>query len=547
MREATPIDPHLFKNKRTLNSKRKGRQILATLEERLRFEEFISDFSAKFINLPSEQMDAWIEQGLKQVVEFLDIDRSSLLQFSETKDELKIVYTYARPGLEPLIKLMKVDDLFPWATPKALLGNVISFSSLDEFPPEAKTDRNSFAAMNLKSNINMPLSIGGSVEYILSVGALREERKWPPELFPRLQLIGEILINALDRKEREEKLHIAFEEIRQLKKQMETENLYLREAVATEFTHDEIVGHSPAIQRVLAQIQQVAPTDSSVLIEGETGVGKELIARAIHNHSSRKKRIMVTVSCSTLPASLIESELFGREIGAYTGALSKQVGRFEIADGSTIFLDEIGELSPELQNKLLRVLQEGEFERLGSPKKIKVNVRVIAATNRDLAEEVRKGSFRKDLYYRLRVFPIHAPPLRERLEDIPNLVEVFVDEFRKKMGKKIKTVSRKSLETLQRYSWPGNIRELRNIVEYAVIISSGSTLNIPLPEEPAESDSLPQTLEGMEKTHILKVLKETNWRIKGRHGAAKILGLNPSTLYFKMKKMNIPTREDKIV
>jgi transcriptional regulator with GAF, ATPase, and Fis domain len=334
------------------------------------------------------------------------------------------------------------------------------------------------------------------------------------------------------------------EEIRKLKEQVEAENLYLRESITTKYAYGEIVGHSPAIQKVLGQVQKVAPTDSTVLIEGETGVGKELVARAIHSLSARKNRLMVTVNCATLPAALIESELFGRESGAYTGALSRQIGRFEVADGSTIFLDEIGELPIELQTRLLRVLQEGEFERLGSPKKIKVDVRVIASTNRDLAEEVHKGNFRKDLYYRLRVFPIQVPPLRERPEDIPLLVKVFVDEFGKKMGKTIQTVSRKTLETLQRYSWPGNIRELRNVVEHAMIISSGSKLNILLPEEPALSDSPLQTLEETERQYILEVLEKTNWRIKGRYGAAEILGLNPSTLYFKMKKLNISTRED---
>lgn len=513
---------------------------ITSLEQRLHFEEFISEFSAKFVNLDSAEVDNWIDQGLKQVVEFLGVDRSSLLQFSGANEALVVTHSYSKPGCSPIPKMTDVKgSSFPWISPKVLQGEIVCSSSLDEFPPEAGVDRDSLAALNMKSYIIVPLSIGGSVQYVLSAGALKLEKSWPPEMVSRLRLIGEILVNALDRKKREEELHRTLDEIHQLKEQAEAENIYLRESMSLECGSDEIVGQSPAIQKVLAQIKKVAPTDATILLEGETGVGKEVVARLIHKLSARKNRVMVVVNCAALPATLIESELFGRESGAYTGALSKQIGRFEIADGSTILLDEIGELSPELQTKLLRVLQEGEFERLGSPKKIKVDVRVIAATNRDLTEEARTGNFRKDLYYRLRVFPIYVPPLRERQEDIPLLVQVFVNEFAKKMGKNIQTISRKSMEALQRYPWTGNIRELRNVVEYAMIINSGSKLNIPLPQETAVTDSPLQTLEEIEKQHILKVLEQTNWRIKGDYGAAEILGLNPSTLYFKLKKMNI--------
>jgi formate hydrogenlyase transcriptional activator len=474
----------------SLSPKNEIHSTVTHLERRLRFEEFISELSAKFVNLPHKEVDAWIDQGLKQVVEFLDVDRSSLMQFSGEEADLLITHVYSKPGFPLPPKMLRFKkSSFPWIGPKIVKGETLYFSSLDEFPPEAKADRDNFAALNLKSNIIVPLSIGGSVQCVLTVGSLKEEKIWSPEMVSRLQLIGEILVNALDRKSREEELHQRLEEIHQLKEQIEAENLYLRESIIAECSTGEIVGQSPAIQKVLAQVKKVAPTNSTVLIEGETGVGKELIARVIHKLSSRKNRLMVTVNCATLPAALIESELFGRETGAYTGALSRQIGRFEVADGSTIFLDEIGELPQELQVKLLRVLEEGEFERLGSPKEIKVNVRVIASTNRDLAEEVRKGNFRKDLYYRLRVFPIHVPPLRERLEDITVLVRVFVNEFEKKMGKTIRTISLKSLENLQRYSWPGNIRELRNVVEYAMINESNGRLNISLPKEPDSNNS----------------------------------------------------------
>ena len=283
----------------------------------------------------------------------------------------------------------------------------------------------------------------------------------------------------------------------------------------------------------------MAPTDSSVLIRGETGTGKELLAQAIHRLSPRGRHVMVKVNCAALPSGLVESELFGREKGAFTGALARQVGRFEVADGSTLFLDEVGELPADVQVKLLRVLQEGEFERLGSPRTIKVNVRVIAATNRDLAEEVRKGRFREDLFYRLNVFPIRMPPLRERPQDIPLLVWVFLEDLSSRMGKKITQVPRAAMEALQRHSWPGNIRELRNVIEHAAIITTGDTLRVPALGVDAPAAPLPQTLADAERKHILRALESTGWRIKGPKGAAMVLGLNPATLYSRMKKLGI--------
>jgi transcriptional regulator with GAF, ATPase, and Fis domain len=272
---------------------------------------------------------------------------------------------------------------------------------------------------------------------------------------------------------------------------------------------------------------------------GETGTGKELLARAIHNISARKARPMIKVNCAALPPTLIESELFGREKGAYTGALTKQKGRFEVADGSTIFLDEISELPLELQSKLLRVLQEGHFERLGSSKTIAVNVRIIAATNQNLSQAVQEGRFREDLYYRLNVFPITVPPLRERQEDIPTLVWAFVKEFEKTMAKRIKSIPRKSMQALQRYPWPGNVRELRNIIEQAMIISKDKVLNIRIPDM---SDLITEPeikLIDVERNHIVNILENTGWRIKGQNGAAKLLGLHPATLYSRMKRLGI--------
>jgi transcriptional regulator with GAF, ATPase, and Fis domain len=301
-----------------------------------------------------------------------------------------------------------------------------------------------------------------------------------------------------------------------------------------------VVGQSASIRRALTQVEQVAVTDSTVLLLGETGTGKELLATSIHELSARGNRTMVSVNCAAMPAALVESELFGREKGAFTGSLSRQVGRFELADGSTLFLDEVGDLPPETQAKLLRVLQEKQIERLGNPRPITVNVRVIAATNQDLEKAVREGKFREDLYYRLNVFPITVPPLRERREDIPLLVWAFVDEFAKTFNKNIESIDRENMDALQRYSWPGNIRELRNIVERAMIISTGPKLRIRLSTAaaPARAKGSSKMVD-VEREHILSALEESGWRVRGPHGAAAKLGLKPTTLEARMAMLGV--------
>jgi formate hydrogenlyase transcriptional activator len=350
------------------------------------------------------------------------------------------------------------------------------------------------------------------------------------------------------------------------------QNLYLQEEIKSVHNFEQIIGGSPALMEVLAAVGRVAPTDASVLITGETGTGKELIARAIHSTSKRKLKPFIRVNCAALPAGLVESELFGHEKGAFSGAIAKRLGRFELADGGTIFLDEIGELPPEAQVKLLRVLQEREFDRVGGTAPIQVDVRVIAATNRDLLQAVHEKTFREDLYYRLNVFPIHLPPLRERSDDIPLLVHFLVNKFTLRIGKTLDGVSRKTMQRLQEYPWPGNIRELENVLERAVILASGSTLEIapdllPAPPTapisavpPNQNGSLkaenhkdnalppaaqqtpekpPPSLEAVERDYILAVLEQTNWLITGPRGAAKILDVNPSTLRNRIKKLGI--------
>jgi len=347
--------------------------------------------------------------------------------------------------------------------------------------------------------------------------------------------------------ERTVDLRTALSEIKILKDQLETENIYFRQENKMRHRFDHILGQSDGLKYVLYRAEQVAPQNTTVLILGETGTGKELIAAAIHNLSPRQNRPLITVNCAALPANLIESELFGREKGAFTGADTRQVGRFEVAHGSTLCLDEIGELPLELQAKLLRVIQHNEFERLGSSQTIKVDVRIVATTNRNLEEEVRKGRFRQDLYYRLNVFPITVPPLRQRQEDIPLLVEAFIERYARKLGKEINSIQKETMKALQEYPWPGNIRELESIIERAVILCPGPVLQL---ADKLEISSLPlssavRTLEETERNQIIKTLSETRWRIEGKDGAAAILGLHPSTLRARMHKLGIVRPEIK--
>jgi transcriptional regulator with GAF, ATPase, and Fis domain len=376
---------------------------------------------------------------------------------------------------------------------------------------------------------------------------------------------GGVVISHADitaRKQSDEALRNALNEVRQLKERLEVENTYLLEEVSGVHRFGEIGGRSDSIAKALRHAELVAPTDATVLITGETGTGKELLARAVHARSKRSHRPLVNVNCAGLPASLIESELFGHEKGAYTGAATKRIGRFELANEATIFLDEVGELPLELQAKLLRVLQEGEFERLGSSKTIKVNTRVIAATNRDLGLAVKAGMFRDDLYYRLNVYPINLPPLRARKEDIPELVQTFLSEASRRLGRTFNDASQRVIEGFMKYDWPGNVRELQNVVERMAVTAKGSQLTLPadwmsdsqtpLRYEPVNSQRVNSavaaqqetTVESIERAHILRILEQRHWRIEGSQGAAIVLGLKPSTLRSRMRKLHIDRSAD---
>jgi formate hydrogenlyase transcriptional activator len=511
------------------------------LEERLRFERLLLDLSSKFVNIPTERVDSEIENGLRQVLEFFQVDRCALLRTLPGKTLWQITHIASSDNVPPVpVGVELPRSLYPWTYEKlADKHEVLFISRLDDLPAEANIDRHTCIEWGIRSYLNIPILMGESVDHIISVNSVKSERVWQEELFLRLRLLGEIFVNGLERKQNRLQLEERFQEIENLKQRLERENIYLKEEVKLLVEHTEIVGQSVAMKKILTQAEQVAQTDSTVLLLGETGTGKELLARAIHRMSLRKDRPLVTVSCSSLPPTLIESELFGREKGAYTGALSTMIGRFEIADGSTLFLDEIGELPLDLQSKLLRVLEEGSFERLGSTKPLHVNVRIIAATNRDIEQEVKDGKFRIDLFYRLNVFPIVIPPLRERPEDIPLLVRAIVSEFQNRMGKEIESIPKKTMQALQSYSWPGNVRELRNLIEHAMILNRGKTLDVDVPKRAFSETDATGNLQDMERMHMVAVLEKTGWRIAGQGGAAEVLGLKRTTLQAKMKKLGI--------
>ncbi|MBZ5564613.1 MAG: sigma 54-interacting transcriptional regulator [Acidobacteriia bacterium] len=391
-----------------------------------------------------------------------------------------------------------------------------------------------FVEEGIQSACIVPLITANQTLGTLSFGSLRERAFTQEDVDLLTQVASQIAIaveNAL-----------AYREIAELKNKLAEEKYYLEEEIRTEHNFEEVVGESSALKRVLSQVETVAPTDSTVLLLGETGTGKEVLARAIHNLSRRREHTFVKINCAAIPGGLLESELFGHEKGAFTGAIAQKIGRFELAHRGTLFLDEVGDIPLELQPKLLRVLQEKIFERLGGNREIQVDVRVVAATNQDLGQMVESRLFRSDLYYRLNVFPLRVPPLRERAEDVPLLVRYFVQKYARQMDKRIETIPSEAMEALVRYHWPGNVRELENLIERAVILSRGSVLQVPLGELQARSESESEvvtTLEAAERDHILRALRGTNWVVGGPRGAATRLGMKRTTLQSRMRKLGI--------
>jgi transcriptional regulator with GAF, ATPase, and Fis domain len=514
----------------------------ASAEELLAFERMLADFSARFANIPPEKVQFEIQVAQALLRQFLGFDCSTFAEFQDD-GSLVVVSSTAVEGVDPT-PLGPLPPQLSWFIDKLRSGEIFAVQNpADDLPPEAVGEAEYFRRTGMHSHLSIPLRIGGTVVGAIAFAAFRETRSWPDDLIARLMLVGGVFAHAIARRREQEKLLGAMAEIKVLKDRLERENAYLKHAAHVR--PQGLVGKSPRFLSVLEEIGQVAQTGSTVLLLGETGTGKEVLAQAIHDASSRRDRAMIKVNCAALPATLIESELFGREKGAFTGALARQAGRFEIADGSTIFLDEVGELPLELQPKLLRVLQEGEFERLGGSKTIKVDARVIAATNRPLAQAVSEGKFRRDLFYRLDVFPVEVPPLRERKEDIPLLSWTFVKEFSNSMGKAIDSIADDSMAALVAYAWPGNIRELRNVIERAMILARGPTLHIKLghPTLRPQAAHAAGTLEEAEREHILRALERCGWRIRGANAAAELLGIKPTTLESRIKKLGLVQRQ----
>ena len=655
------------------------------------FEALLWDLFLRLMDLPGDRVEAEIVDAQRRVCRALGLDRSALWQTRPAEPGrffVTHVYTAEHDGEAavlpdgsipsddgrefrlfefPLLKRSEASSFFDWVIQRTRDGLTTAIASLDDLPPEAARDRETFRRFGTLSSVLVPLMANGEALGCLSFATTRHARRWEPALVAKFERLAQVFAKALakkryeeqlrdteahrelaaesaeaglwdldlvtgrvrandatrrlfamgpeeifdfaralavihpgdrqrvldaiesgrehgayqhecrlqlpdgsmrwilsngryisplsgeaadrvlgvsvditERKLTEEKLHQALDELGRLHERLEQENVYLKREVMACRMPAQIVGTSAAIRRTAALIEQVAPTAATVLLTGETGTGKERVAAAIHELSPRKARAMVKVNCAAIPATLIESELFGREKGAYTGALTRQIGRFELASGSTIFLDEIGDLPLETQAKLLRVIETREFERLGSPSPVHVDVRILAATNRDLEREVRDGRFREDLFFRLNVFPITVPPLRARLEDLPLLVTALVDELSTAMGRRFDAVARSSILALQHYHWPGNIRELRNVIERAMITADGPLLHIGAPElaSPVRGSSA-RTLRSLEREHILETLQQTGWRIRGPRGAAVILGLPPTTLENRMARLGI--------
>jgi transcriptional regulator with GAF, ATPase, and Fis domain len=642
----------------------------------------VSDTSAALIHASPEDVKGTIETALGHFRTFFGAGRCALLIVSADRQIVNVFAASYASGIPQVSGDVNLAGLFPWATHKLVVEGVPTETrSLADLPPEAAIDRASWEALQTKSSLMVPIFTGPSVTHLIVMASVTEEREWPIEYVPRLRLLGEMMVAAVqrqqafdalraseaylreqttrlaaavdaaelgftvwavghgpifldartrdllgigpedelrahdvwlsriadsdrdqlaeisrqltageidraaaeyryahphrgwiwlrhtargsrddsapgrgltlvsavqditDRRSREEALKGANEELKRLRDRLERENVYLRKEAGHHAGGDLVAGRSPAIRHVLELAAQVAPSASTVLLTGETGTGKERFAAYIHQASPRQGRHMVRVNCSAIPSALIESELFGREKGAYTGALTRQAGRFELAHGSTLFLDEIGDLPLDVQVKLLRVLEERTIERLGSPTPIGVDVRIIAATNRDLEAGVREGTFRSDLYYRLNVFPIEVPPLRERPEDIPELVETLIEELGGVVRKRFTSIERASLEALARYDWPGNVRELRNVLERAMILASVPTLRVAPPHSTSakagRTRAASNDLHDLEREHILRVLEQTGWRIRGKNAAADALGLKPTTLEARMAKLGI--------
>ncbi|HWP90606.1 MAG TPA: sigma 54-interacting transcriptional regulator [Thermodesulfobacteriota bacterium] len=490
-----------------------------------------------------------VTRAVHQSINLQDVFENAVEVLSKNIDRADGVTIYLVEEQEVVLKAHRgypnqyIEGLRRIPYPKGFRWKVIT-EGKPRYSPDADIDTFIDPAtreMGVKSYLCMPIRYEGKTWGTITILSL-QRNAFDEEELNLLEIVAHQIETAINNAQQAEALRKALRELEQLKNQLHAEKTYLQEEIKTEYNFEEIIGHSESIKTVLRKVEQVAHTDTTILISGETGTGKELLARAIHNLSPRKDRPLVKVNCGAIATGLFESELFGHEKGAFTGAVQQRIGRFELADKGTLFLDEVSELPLDTQVKLLRVLQEGEFERVGSSKPIKVNVRVIAATNRNLNDAVKNGLFRSDLYYRLNVFPIEVPALHERKSDIPLLVNFFLTKFARKHGKEIRGVSKNTMDRLASYPWPGNIRELQNVIERAVVVSEGPEIEIDeslLRLNVGSKSQASDTLEDVERTHILYILEKTKWIIDGKQGAASLLGMNPNTLRSRMQKLGI--------
>ena len=509
----------------------------------LGLQRLVADLATRLSAIDPTAIDAAIVDSLRQIGEALQLDWAILCAANNGDAPAPPTHhwvrsTYAVPGAFSITSL-------PFVIAHLQAGKPCCWSTSETLPDLAI--RELCRQHQIRSAAIFPVAsaAGEGALTALAFGSMTYEQEWTPVVVELLRLVAGTVSQVCARNASHRALQDALDEIRRIRDRMASEKAEYRREVQMLRTSHPTVCESAVMQQVLAQIEQVAPTPATVLLLGETGTGKELMAGAIHELSPRRQRRMIRVSCAALPTALIESELFGRERGAYTGALSRQIGRFEAAHESTLFLDEIGELPMEVQVKLLRALQDGVIERLGSTQSIQVDVRIIAATNRNLEDAVRDKTFREDLFYRLNVFPVVVPPLRERIEDIPGLVWTFINEFSTTFAKPIDSISKESLRELQKYQWPGNVRELRNVIERAVILGSGRHLVVPAPQL-GNNRPLPgagMTLSALEVAHIKNVLESTDWRVRGVGGAAERLGLKPTTLESRMAKLGIARKK----
>jgi len=518
------------------------------------FERFLGELSKRLLASTPEAFPALAEEILREVAAWFATDRATLQRIEQ--DQLRVRFVWGRPDLREPRPAPDATAPFDWLIAELRAGRDVVLGDLPgDLPREARAEREYVERVGMRAHLTVPLTVSGRFLWSMSTADFCGARAWNPSDLARLRYIGDALAAAAERVDLELAAAAHLAEVEELRRQLKAETRYLRAELADGFGADEIVGQSTAMLQLQALVNRVAPTPSTVLLLGETGTGKEMIARALHARSPRRGGPMVKINCAAVPASLIESELFGHEKGAFTGATVARPGRFQIAAGGTLFLDEIGDLPGEIQIKLLRVLQEREFQPVGSNRTLRADVRVIAATHKDLEAEVRAARFRGDLFFRLNVFPIRVPPLRERREDIPLLVWALIERLQSAIGKRIRRVRPEDLAALAGYSWPGNVRELQNVVERALILSAGETLAIAeafhfagagaepaasaAPAAPPATPASGERLDALERRHIAEVLARSGGRIAGAGGAAERLGLHPNTLRSRMQKLGI--------